>query len=142
MSRLVKAIAPRPNEVNARPGSVGDEGYLLRVGKYIPAEIVALYLPLLSILNAVEPLESHTIMLAAYGGAFLLFLALTPMYFTRMARPGDAVRTHRMVSTIAFVIWAYSFGGIFKEIGVHKDWLGAAFLMCFSAISGAIIPRK
>ena len=142
MSRLVKEVQRIGGTVSTQTADGDRESYATRVGKYIPGEIMALYLALLGILNDGLAKESEVFRLLTYGVAFLIFLVLTPVYFTRMAEPGDALKVQRIVSTVAFVVWAYSLGGIFKELHIHRDWMGGALLIVFTAISGAIVPYR
>ena len=86
--------------------------------------------------------EGKAVRLVAHGAGFLLFLMLTPLYFSRLARPGDAVRAQRLVSTAAFVVWAYALGGPFRELGIHKGWLAGILLILFSALAGLYPPRR
>lgn len=143
MSRLVREVETQSAGFRARTaGENRRESYLELVAKYIPGEIAALYLAVLGILNDGLNGETHEVRLIAYGAVFLIFLILTPIYFTRLARPGDAVRVQRIVSSVAFLFWAYSLGGIFKELNVHREWLGGVLLIVFTAVSGAIVPYK
>jgi len=142
MSRLVKLAPAQTAGVGALVSDSDQDSYVTRIGKYVPAEIMALYLPLMNVLNQATPSETPTVRMLAYGICFGIFAVLTPIYFSKVAKPGDAVGTQRIVSTIAFVIWAYSLGGIFKELNIHREWIAGAVVFMFTAISGAIIPRK
>ena len=142
MSRLVHRLS-RPSKGYTGLQQVGDEdGYLGRVAKYVPSEIVALYLPLIKFIESSGATEAKSLRLWLYGTSFLVFVVLTPIYFTKLAKPDDGLRVQRVVSTIAFVFWAYSLGGIFSELGIQNDLIAGVSLILFAAISGAIKPYK
>jgi hypothetical protein len=96
----------------------------------------------MKVLGSAGASQSRTLVEWLYGLSFVTFLALTPIYFTKLAKPGDAVKVHRIVATVAFVVWAYSLGGIFTEIGIQNDLVSGFLLIIFTAVSGVIVPRK
>jgi uncharacterized membrane protein len=143
MSRLVSAIVPPEGGFTPLSARAADtDGYLGRVAKYVPAEIVALYLPLVKFIDAAGKLEARSVRLSLLALSFLVFLVLTPIYFTKTARPGDAVKAQRIVSSIAFVCWAYSLGGVFTELGIENNLVSGFLLIIFTAISGTIKSSK
>jgi hypothetical protein len=51
-----------------------------------------------------------------YALSFTVCLVCTPLYFHFIGSAGDAVRNQQIVSSLAFILWAYSLGaGFFKE---------------------------
>ena len=143
MSRLVRAIVPPESGFTPLSARAADtDGYLGRVAKYVPTEIVALYLPLVKFIDAAGKLEPQIIRLSLLGLSFLIFLILTPIYFSKTAQPGDAVKAQRIVSSIAFVCWAYSLGGVFTELGIENNLVSGFLLIVFTAVSGAIKSSK
>jgi uncharacterized membrane protein len=143
MSRLVRAIVPPKEGFTPLSAKAADtDGYLGRVAKYVPAEIVALYLTLVRFIEAAGKVEAQSLRVTLLALSFLIFLVLTPIYFSKTARPGDAVRAQRIISSIAFVCWAYSLGGVFSELGIENNLVSGFLLIVFTAISGALKSSK
>ena len=146
MSRFVKAV---PFGLTAKSAAAGDENtpakeYLERISKYIPGEIIASY----TALNAMLATVTVNIQFVSFVIAFCLCWFLTPVYFALMATQADkpSLRKQQIVYFIAFAIWAYAIDGdkgVFGKLGfcIYQQGLGGAFLIAFSLISGAIIPR-
>jgi len=85
------------------------DNYLSRLVKYIPAEVVALYLTIDPLLRKGYPQELQW--------ALLLFgLVVTPFYLMRL---GNVRKTQQLViSTLAFAVWVFAIGGPFGAL----DW--------------------
>jgi hypothetical protein len=144
MARLV--IPPQRVETLTgakRSGKAAElaDGYFARVAKYIPGEIVALYIGAAGILKTVGK-EDARLVPPVYWGIFLICLVLTPIYLSRTALKGQPKRIHLIVSTVAFVVWAYALGGLPDLMSWYRSWLGSLGLLAFSAISGAIEPSS
>ncbi|MEL7059370.1 MAG: hypothetical protein AAGN46_05000 [Acidobacteriota bacterium] len=112
------------------------KGYLEKVAKLVPSEIVAAYLSLVgfSQLVAHVPLRPWVA-----GGVFAACLALTPLYIRYQAEPGRPYRRHAVASTAAFLVWAYAVSGDRLLDGPFYDpALAAIALTLFTLISGLI----
>jgi len=147
MSRFVKALplGLKTNAAAAEGDSTAAKEYLERIGKYVPGEIIAGYTGL----NALLVTFPEQIKYASYIILFLLCWILTPIYFKIISTPTDqpSVKTQSIVSGFAFLLWAYAIDGgkgIFgsEVLNIYNQSVGAALLIVFSMISGAIIPRK
>jgi hypothetical protein len=75
-----------------------------RIVKYVPAEVVAVYMLLFTALVAMG-LPSGQGQWAAIG-LILLFLLVTIVYVSR-STSGKVRKAHLMVSPLAFLAWAY-----------------------------------
>src|SRR5712692_7220832 len=107
MSRLVLEVPRADQGITVYEAKKADsDGYLGRVAKYVPSEIMALYLPLVRFIDSSATSESAPLRASLYALSFLVFLVLTPVYFTKVAKPVDAVSVQRVVSTVAFVFWS------------------------------------
>jgi hypothetical protein len=136
VSRLV-SIRPRTLAASATKDTNKDR--LERLAKYIPGEIIATYLFLNGISATAQSTDERRVW---YALAFAICLIFTPIYFRLIARPGDAVRTQQVVSTVAFAIWAYSLGsGMFSEFGLYRP-IAASFLIAIFSLSSALIIPK
>ena len=121
----------------------GDEApakeYLEKVAKLIPSEIVAVYLAGVGIIPAIANASVQ-----AY--VFWLFLALctlmTPVYLYRFMRdrtkPKSISRRHALISTAAFLFWAYAVSAGVLPSGWHDGAISSLLLLTFSLVSGAI----
>jgi hypothetical protein len=137
MSRIVnpKPLAVAANEV---PDTYKDK--LERVAKYIPGEVLATYLFLNGISATAS--EGHQ-RLIWYALSFVVCLVCTPLYFHFVGSAGDAIRNQQIVSSIAFILWAYSLGaGFFKEAGLYYPIAAAFAIAIFSLVSGFVVPKR
>jgi hypothetical protein len=141
MARLV-----RPRAVNLDGSLAGaDENpvkaYFERVALYVPSEIVAAYITVLGLISSTPPRAQGPIAVAI----FVLCLILTPVYLSRFAAPNEPRATQLIVSTLAFIIWAYAVGadnGLFGNdiLNWYNGAIASILLVVFTLISGAIVP--
>ncbi|MBI5256001.1 MAG: hypothetical protein HY855_05845 [Burkholderiales bacterium] len=87
------------------PRAARVDGYVDKLLKLVPAEVVALWVSLRGILAAAQQVPAWL-----PWAAFVVLLALTPWYLVRVAK----VAKPRQVAmcTGAFLVWAYSLGGL------------------------------
>jgi hypothetical protein len=142
MGRLVKAGPPLAKA--ARVAATGTD-YAERVSKYIPGEIVAGYIALSELINAVPPTDERRIT-AAWFLFFVGFL-VTPVYLYFTGKPANRrERLQIAIPTVAFVLWAYALGGPFElssplpVIGPYASWLGALAVGIFTWVAGLFKP--
>ncbi len=141
-----------------RPAVSQDDGYVQKVIKYIPAEIVAGYTALAGYLSldANMPIPGH------YKTYYLILLgilvAITPVwtYFAVLdnANTGGNTRRsvfHAVIATISFLIWVYAVGNpLLKAVmcecsstncsncGLYNPVLGAILLVLFTILTPLI----
>jgi hypothetical protein len=118
-------------------GSKPDD-YLSRVLKYIPAEIVALYVSA----GGVVP-KDHPNKFVILWVIFFLCAIATPIYMYVFAR--DDVTKKPIwrqigVATIAFPVWAFALGGPFTNLGWYEPFIGSLVLMFVTFVLGALKP--
>jgi hypothetical protein len=100
MSRFVQ-----PRSVNQVQGSGGD-GYVDRVAKYIPAEIVAAFL---AVQGLVISLAEVGMRLAVLSAVLVVFMILTPVYLRTAARASASPwKLQAVLGVIALPFWAYA----------------------------------
>lgn len=113
-----KALRPRvytARDAAADPTTKPD-GYLQKIVKYIPAEIVAAYVALADAVPTKmqdnKPLENPTLWII-----YWILLVLTPLYtwfFTQeVNKPKPVFQT--VVAPIAFTAWVFAIGGPFAK---------------------------
>jgi hypothetical protein len=159
MGRLVR----KPKAVEAEPDS-GDFGgmfgsrarqaaptadtgddYLLRMVKYIPAEVLGFSMVVNAILAQAVVAGGENASMAGFSvtsiavGALIIGCILTPLFCWYVSTEGDAWIVNAVVSTIAFPFWSYLMGAVaFAKL--HDGDLAAILIMTFSAVSGLVAP--
>jgi hypothetical protein len=132
--------------LEATTGSADGDEYASRVAKYIPSEVLAGYLTLEGLLGPASRqggsklLEGFSSEYVA-AGIFLVGLVFTPLYILAFGLRSNAPwRTHAIMATLAFCVWAYAMRGSFLQ-PLYDGSLAAAILVVFSLISGLIKPN-
>jgi hypothetical protein len=123
----------------------GGDGYLERVAKFVPAEVVGFFLFVNNILQQSDKpdhiatmvgLSVHTISI----WTLIIGLILTPVYVWYMHEDDDAWRLNAFVSTLAFPIWAYAIGAVAFD-KFHDGNFASILLATFTVFSGLLKPR-
>src|SRR3990172_61198 len=106
MGRLYYEAPPGP-AMGVDTGK-GEKKYLEKVASLVPAEIIAGYLTLVGIVPLIRNEALHSWF---YWAILVLCLGLTPIYLNAQAEKGKPKKRHLIVSTFAFVFWAYATSG-------------------------------
>ena len=116
----------------------GGENLPGRIAKYIPAEIVALYLGAKGIVPSDEA-DKMTIICIIFWAC----LALTPIYLALATRePGKGPLWLQVVlATIAFPIWTLAIGGGCCAFPEKRQFIASLILMFVTFIFGFIRPH-
>lgn len=139
MSRLIE---PKSKGAKLLSNEGPGDGIPQRVAKYVPAEIIAVYLFLLPIvINGTDAGSNKREVLLAV--IFVICLIATPFYFWRFRDVTKKVRWyHVVISTFALLVWVYSIpGGFFDAAGAYDSIAAAILMAVFSLISGFIAPE-
>jgi hypothetical protein len=139
---------------SVRQGTGGEEvdTYAARVIKYIPADVVAAWITVSSLLasppatgaaaNTAASTQDQTILWVV----FVVFVLLTAIWTWRTTHvPGAPVaKTQILISTISFVVWVFGLGGPFTswEFVRQKPSIGGVVLIVWTLIAGNLIPPK
>ena len=135
MSRIVQR-----NKLNADGKPVNRfGGWSERVVKYVPAEVLGFYLPLNAMIDAAGPAEAN-VKFGAYVFIFVVGLVSTPAFLFKVAKPERPPTKQLLMSTIAFVLWAYYLGGMFTVLGLHDNLIAAIALGTFTLLAGLVEP--
>jgi hypothetical protein len=111
--------------------------YGTRVLKYIPAEVVTVFIGVQAVINQAGPVEaSATLLWIAFG----ILLALTPVYLWRVTHVTKALQL--VISTISFAVWVFSLGGPFVSFPWYQPLYGAVLLPLFTFAVGIVIPDR
>ncbi|MGL6095533.1 MAG: hypothetical protein ACRC7O_07025 [Fimbriiglobus sp.] len=127
-----------------QPGD-GLESYFQRVIKLVPAEVVAIYVPICELIDgrlstaaAAEPPASDRVAAVlqwAWPVLCMGILVLIRARFTAGPRPDQKTQWGAVVvSTIAFVVWVYQLGGPFRAVGWHDPLIGLILMIVASFI--------
>lgn len=126
---------------NVDPG----DGYLERMIKYVPAEIIAFSMLINAILEQAMKTGGESAAMAGVPvpviatGALVVACMLTPQFCWYVRQDGDAWITNAAVSTIALPFWAYLMGAV-AFANHHDGNLAAILLMSFTVVSGLVAP--
>jgi heme/copper-type cytochrome/quinol oxidase subunit 3 len=126
---------------NVDPG----DGYLERMIKYVPAEIIAFSMLINAILEQAMKTGGESAAMAGVPvpviatGALVVACMLTPLFCWYVRQDGDAWITNAVVSTIALPFWAYLMGAV-AFANHHDGDLAAILLMSFTVVSGLVAP--
>ena len=82
-----------------------DDDAIRRIAKYVPAEVIAPYAILLTLLASLD--VSSTERQYAGLGLIALFFLATVAYLSWAAPKGSSRRAHYFVSPLAFLAWSY-----------------------------------
>jgi hypothetical protein len=126
-------------EAQAAAGGKSLDGYLDRVIKYVPADIVAAWLFLDGLLKSGDdPRE---------GLLWIVFAALIPITavwtYRRTAEPNlPPAWTQTAIATVSFVIWVFAIGGPFATTGWYDSIYGAVVIVLYTLAIGAVTPPE
>ncbi|WP_374652324.1 hypothetical protein [Dongia sp.] len=151
MARLVVPELQRGRLAAQSPEDIPPDKYKDRLIKYVPAESIAFYAltdRFLSSYYGLDPSGATTtrpadnLMFAVSWALLLLGVLGTPFYLWRQRLPGQPWKLHVILSTVAFLFWAYTLGGtIFVLHGVFSVLLAGIVAPVFTFIAGAFEPR-
>ena len=129
-------IQPRAFEGEGK----GFSDYLEKVARLIPSEIIAGYLTMMGFVGSVKDIHTQNVI------AWIVFsigLILTPIYLSNVAEADKPKRNHLILSTVAFLVWAYVTTGkqLLETISpnLFDQAVASIVLVAFSLIS-AVIP--
>jgi uncharacterized membrane protein YoaK (UPF0700 family) len=115
------------------------DGYIDRLLKYIPAEIIALYL---GVTNAIPPpLKAHR---TAVWIVTVISALCVPLYMYLSTRKPNqpALWSQIAISSVAFPLWVFAIGGPFALLPWYDNyrWV-AAVTICFATfLFGLYVP--
>jgi hypothetical protein len=103
------------------------DDYQSRLLKYIPAEVIAVYLTLDSVLRSARnqiPLQLWLWVI------FAVLLVGTPLYLWRVSKVTK--KGQLIISTIAFAVWVFALGGVFASQAWYRPVYGALLLPLYT----------
>lgn len=114
------------------------DDYASRIVKYIPADVVALYIGLVGLVPADYENRQTTL-----WAVFAVGVIVTPIYLLRVTK--DPVTKKPLIpqvfiGTLAFAIWAFALGGPFAELAFYEPFIGSMAVMVATFAFGLIQP--
>lgn len=141
MERLYYEKKHDPTQPKAFAGEdKGFSDYLGKVARLIPSEVIAGYLTMIGFVGSIKNLQTQIIIAWVI---FAMGLILTPLYLNKVADADKPKRNHLILSTIAFLVWAYVTTG--KQLlatispDIFDQAVSSIVLVAFSLVS-AVIP--
>ena len=119
---LVKAKLPQEEREKVKP-----DDYLTKIIKYIPSEVVALYITLYGVASAAKT-EIPFVLITWL--IFVVGVLGTVLYLWRIAQVND--RLQIFISAGAFVVWVFALGGPFSNLLWYNPVYGALLLPIYT----------
>jgi hypothetical protein len=115
-------------------GTPTADDYWNRLLKYIPIEVIGVYL---AASDAVASVTGHTKRETVLWIIFGVVLAVTPIYLRNVV---GIVRPRQLIiSAVAFAVWAFALGGPFAESwSGYESWMGALAIILSAFVFGAL----
>jgi len=119
------------------PGGSSQEDYLGRLVKYVPTEIVGLYLAVNGVLPKAEP-PSFTALWWVFGICWVL----TPVYLWFATRDAQKRPLPLQVglASIAFPVWVFAIGGPFVSLAWYQGYIASIVLFFVTFVFGFFKP--
>jgi len=144
MSRRIDTGAPQPPQNAKKPLNLGNdtgggEDYLGRLAKYIPAEIVGLYLATSS---AIPKANDGSPRWQAMWIVFAINFVFVPAYFFFATTRNDnkPLWSQIVLASIAFPVWVFAIGGPFRWFGWYEGWIASITLAFVTVAFGFYKP--
>ena len=125
--------------------AVPGDDYLVRMAKYVPAEVLGFSMLVNAILAQAMVAGGDNASMAGFpvtgiaAGALIAGLVLTPLFCWYVREDGDAWLVNAFVSTVAFPFWSYLMGAVaFAKF--HDGNLAVILILTFTAVSGLVAP--
>jgi hypothetical protein len=106
-----------------------------KVAKLIPSEIIAFYLTAVGLVPLIRFEPAHPFF---FGGIFFFCLIITPFYLNIQADKNKPKTIHIILSTFAFILWAYATSGQVVVPMIYDPAIASIALGAFSLVSGKI----
>ena len=128
---LILGGTPEPLRSPEKPVQLPADKYRDRLFKYIPGEVVAFYLALTSILPSQGTLPAPVPWVILGVGTIATYAYLRLVLVVK-----DKIQLR--ISTLAFVVWAFSLGGPFKDLSWYHPSYGGMLLLIYTFFTAMI----
>jgi hypothetical protein len=108
----------------AEPGQKADD-YANKLIKYIPSEVIALYITLSTVLKSSADVPAML--------DWIIFIVCTAgVYFYLLRIQKVTKQKQLIISVLSFIVWIFAFGGPFADLGWYKPIYGGLLLPVFT----------
>lgn len=107
------------------------DSYTERLMKYIPAEVIALYLTLDALIRSSPQFPA-----SLYWAVFLFCFVATYLYLWRIEKVRKQVQLH--ISGSAFIVWVFAIGGPFAHLSWYNPIYAGILLPIFTFLVALI----
>lgn len=117
------------------------DGYIDRLLKYIPAEVIALYLGVTNVIP--PPLHDHR--KALWTVSVISALCVPPyMYVSTHNAARRTLWSQIVISSVAFPLWVFAIGGPFAQYRWYENyrWVAAVIISFATFLFGLYVPPK
>jgi len=136
MSRRIET--GEPTDTRSAATTPAKDDFLGRLAKYIPAEVVGLYVAMVAAAPTTNPHYSTILWVI-----FSLNAALVPLYMWIVtSREGKKPLWLQIVlASLAFPVWAFAMGGPFSQFSWYQGWMASMLLMFVTVLFGLAEPK-
>jgi hypothetical protein len=143
-SRLETKVTPPegttdPSRLEAKKSETGDD-YVGRLAKYIPAEVVGLYLAAIGTVPATAPGRAKVLCII-----YWFCLIATPVYLALTTREGTKgpLWIQVILATIAFPVWVLAIGGGCYALNPDSQYIASLVLLAVTFLFGLVkVPAE
>lgn len=116
---------PKKTALGDTPGPNAPDAYTSRLLKYIPAEVVALFLTLDALIRS-----SSKVPIFIYWAVFVFGIVATYFYLWRVGKVRKQTQLH--ISAVAFFVWVFAIGGPFTHLNWYDPLYGGLLLPVYT----------
>lgn len=127
-----------PGDETSRTSITKADTFTDRLLKYIPAEIVAVFILVQGLVLKMDPLDPNY--KSIFWGVFLIFTILTPLYLWRLQNVKKL--TQLVISLVAFVVWIFALGGPFTTLNWYAPIYGEILLPIFTIVIAIVVAEE
>lgn len=135
---MSRRIETGPRDVKLAPTPPTQEDFLGRLAKYIPAEIVGLYLAATGPVPKTD--GDHQAILWLIFGACLVLTPIYMWFVTKDPQKGP-LWLQVILATIAFPVWVFAIGGPFAQLAWYRGYIATIVLVFVSFVFGLMKPK-
>lgn len=119
------------DRVSEEEVSSKQDDYISRLLKYIPSEVIALYLMLDALIRSTGEID-----FLLYWTIFIFGVIATPLYLWRIQKVNKNFQL--LISTLAFFVWIFAIGGPFVYLSWYKPLYGGVLLPIYTFLISLI----
>ncbi len=116
------------------------DGYVDKLVKYIPTEIVGAWIAITGLIKSSSDIPATVLL----WGLFIFFVVLTVLYIfkqTSEPRKSPAI-TQIAISTGAFIVWVFALGEPFSSLSFYRPVYGSILLIVYNLVIPLINPNE